>query len=270
MLWRYIPAQWWQSWGPLVTTSSIAIALLILGDRVQFSVVRGLRSTVLYPASAIDATFRDLWEVRRENERLRLELAETRMTVQQLSEFSSENERLAQLLDFQSAHTETLLATRVVGRGRDGVRDWSYLTVRARIPDSMQSREIVAITPEGLVGQVVERSLGFIVVRSLASPRSAIHVVDQRSRVAGVVRSEGDVGSRLRMDHVPVQEDVQVGDTLVTSGQGVIYPRGIPVGRVVRVESRGDELIKRVWIEPFVQFSRLEEIFLTPGEVLPE
>jgi len=266
MLWRYIPAQWWQSWGPLVTTSFIAIALLILGDRVQLSVVRGLRSTVLYPASAVDATLRDVWEVRGENERMRLELAQLRTGLHRMSRLEGENDRLSRLLGFVPARPGTLIAARVVGRSGDGSRQWNYLTVRATVPEALADREIVAVTPQGLVGQVIERSLGFLTIRSLAATRSAVHVVDARSRVSGVVRSEGGVGSWMRLDHVPAQEDVTRGDTLVTSGQGTIYPPGIPVGRVVRAEVREDDLVKQVWVEPFVPFARLEEVFLTPGQ----
>jgi rod shape-determining protein MreC len=64
---------------------------------------------------------------------------------------------------------------------------------------------------------------------------------------------------------VPAQEDVAPGDTLVTSGFGITYPSGIPVAEVVEVETSGDGLVKLVRVEPFVRFSRLEELYLAPG-----
>jgi rod shape-determining protein MreC len=265
MLWRFLPAHWWPRWGALVSTVAISVALLTIGDRAQFAVVRGLRSTILYPASLVDSTFRELWSIRQENDLLRRELAETRVRLDRLVELETENERLAALLEFRAATSDTLVPGRVVGRGRDAGGDWNYLSVRADLPD-WKGRSLVAVTPRGLVGQVVEQSLGFALVRSLASSRSAVHVIDSRSRVAGVVRSEGGVGSLLRMDHVPAQEDVAPGDTIVTSGQGTIYPRGIPVGTVVRVDAPEDALIKRVWVDPFVRFARLEEVALMPGQ----
>lgn len=266
MLWRFLPAHWWQRWGPLVSTSLLSLALLLIGDRVQLAVVRGMRSTVLYPASLVDSTLRELWTVRGENGVLRRELAEARARLDRLHELEAENDRLADLLALTSTVTDTLLPARVVGRGRDPEGDWNYLTVRADIPKALNGRPFVALTPRGLVGQVVEHSLGFALVRSLASSRSAVHVIDSRSRVAGVVRSEGGVGSLLRMDHVPAQEDVAPGDTIVTSGQGTIYPEGLPVGRVLRVDAPEDALIKRVWVVPFVRFARLEEVALMPGQ----
>jgi len=266
MLWRFVPAGWWQSFGPLTTTVFLSLALLVTGDRIQLTLVRGLRASVLYPAGAIDASMKELLDVRAENERLQAELAEARMEANTLREAAVENARLTRLLQLASVHPDTLIAGRVVGRGQDDSRDWNYLTVRVSIPDELGDRSLVAVTPEGLVGLVIEDALGFATVRTLASARSAVHVLDRRSRVAGVVRSEGGTGSLLRVDHVPAQEDVVPGDTLVTSGHGQHFPRGIPVGLVARVEPAADELVKRVWAEPFVRFARLEELFLTPGK----
>ncbi len=266
MIWRFIPAHWWQSWGPLATTTFLSILFLSLGDTVQLSLVRGIRASILYPAGAVDATLKDLWEVRAENEELRRALADAEQDIARLVEASAENERLTALLGFRAQRSDTLIAARVVGRGQDVNRDWNYLTLRVSLPDSLASRSLVALTPDGLVGHVVERGLGFALVRSLASSRSAVHVLTRRSRVAGVVRSEGPGGRRLRLDHVPTQEDVAPGDTLVTSGLGTIFPKGIPVGTVTRVEPSDNELIRRVWVDPFVEFSRLEEVFLTPGQ----
>jgi rod shape-determining protein MreC len=266
MLWRFVPAGWWQSFGPLTITVFLSLVLLATGDRFQLTLVRGLRASVLYPAGAIDASLKDLLDVRAENERLRRELALARMDANSLREAAAENTRLTRLLQLETVHPETLIAGRVVGRGQDASRDWNYLTVRTSIPKEMDANSLIAVTPEGLVGLVIERALGFVTVRTLASAKSAVHVLDRRSRVAGVVRSEGGTGSLLRVDHVPAQEDVIPGDTLVTSGHGTHFPRGIPVGVVARVEPAVDDLVKRVWAEPFVRFTRLEEVFLTPGK----
>ncbi len=265
MLWWLPPADWWRSWGPLVATSLISIALLLAGDVVQFPVVRGLRNSILYPASVIDSHLKELWEIRGEYERLRLELARVSARNETLQELLLEGTRLRELLDRPLDAADPIVPAKVVGRGRDGSRDWSYLTVRVSLPDSLRDRPLVAVLPEGLVGRVVEYELGFAMVLSLASAQSAVHVVDQRSRVQGVVRSEGGVGSLMRMDHVPAQEDVAPGDTLITSAHSAFFPAGIPVGRVTRVEVPQDQLLKKVWVEPFVRYSRLEELFLRPG-----
>jgi rod shape-determining protein MreC len=265
MLKRLVPARWWNTWGPLATTTTLSILLLSVGDSVQIPLVRGLRSTILFPFSILDTTVRDLWKVREENSVLRAELAQARLELGYLKEVARENERVTRLIGIRGTAVDSLYAGRVVGRSRGVTRDWNYLTVHADLPPEDASRRLVILTPEGLVGSVVEHAFGFLTVRSLASPKSAVHVVDLRSRVAGVVRADVQGGTLLRLEHVPVQEDVVPGDTLITSGQGFTFPRGIPVGRVARVEPSEDDLIKEIWVEPFVKFSRLEEVFVTAG-----
>jgi len=265
MLKRLVPARWWNSWGPLTTTVCASILLLSAGDSVQLPIVRGLRSTILFPFSIVDTTVRELWKVHDENSALRADLAEARLELGHLREVARENERAVRLLGFRETAVERLFAGRVVGRSRGASRDWNYLTVHVDAPIDDDPRSLVALTPDGLVGAVVEHAFGFLTVRSLASTKSAVHVVDLRSRVAGVVRPDARGGTLLRLEHVPVQEDVVPGDTLVTSGQGFTFPRGIPVGLVARVEPSEDDLIKQIWVEPFVKLSRLEEVFVTFG-----
>lgn len=266
MLWRFFPVQWWKAWGAIVSASAISLLLLVSGDNWQLAIVRGLRNTILYPVSAMDTVAQDMWRVRGENERLRLELAKARLAASRLKEVRLENDRLAAMLAFRAERDDLLIAAKVVGRGQHPTRDWSYLSIQAELPAGLEEREIVAIAPDGLVGRLVEREFGSLIVRTLASPRSAVHVLSRRTRVSGVVRSSGGVGSLFRVEHVPSQAELAPGDTLVTSGQGQVFPPGIPVGSVVQIARPPDELIMDVWMTPFVDFSRLEEVFLSPGK----
>ena len=87
---------------------------------------------------------------------------------------------------------------------------------------------------------------------------------DQRCGVIGILRStRGD----LLLDRVDAVEDVLVGDPLVTSGLGGVYPRGIPVGVVTRVENSLDGLFKRVEVRPYVDLGGLQEVFVVRRQV---
>jgi len=164
MLWWLPPVDWWRSWGPLVATSLISIALLVAGDAVQLPVVWGLRNSVLYPASLVDNRFKELWDLRAENERLRLALAQTSARAERLDERVREQSRVADLLARHPDVSDSLVLGKVVGRGRDGAQDWSYFTVRASLGESDPDLSLVAVVPEGLVGLVVERRMGFAMV----------------------------------------------------------------------------------------------------------
>jgi rod shape-determining protein MreC len=71
------------------------------------------------------------------------------------------------------------------------------------------------------------------------------------------------------MDYVPRQEEVQEGDLVVTAGIDGVYPRGIAIGRVVRLEA-GTDLFHRILIAPAVELDALDHAYVLLGEKLPE
>ena len=97
-------------------------------------------------------------------------------------------------------------------------------------------------------------------VETLASPEVAVSCRDQRSGIVGILRWV--CGSQFGLDRVDAVEDVLVGDPLVTSGMGGIYPRGVPVGVVTRVENSLDGLFKQVEVRPYVDLNGLQDVFV--------
>jgi len=80
----------------------------------------------------------------------------------------------------------------------------------------------------------------------------------QRTRVTGIV--VGNLGAGLRVRYLPLLADVVVGDEVVTSGMGGIFPKGIPVGRVTAVERTSGALFQEAVLQPKVDLGRLEEV----------
>ncbi len=119
---------------------------------------------------------------------------------------------------------------------------------------------MVAMTDEGVVGRLLSVSDHTARLIFLSDPNCRVAVVTERSRVMGVVAGTG--GNRGEMLYVSADEDVQEGDRLLTSGQGGVFPKGLPVGRVARVERSPNGISLAIQVEPFVKFSRLEEILL--------
>ena len=80
----------------------------------------------------------------------------------------------------------------------------------------------------------------------------------ERSRIHGILRWSG--GEYCLLDYVPARSDVQVGDVIVTSGHGGIYPRGLRLGVVVEIAEDVTSILKTVFVKPSVDFSRVEEV----------
>jgi rod shape-determining protein MreC len=115
------------------------------------------------------------------------------------------------------------------------------------------------ISSDGLVGRVVLTTANVSKVQLLLDPDASAGVMFERTRRQGVARGKGS--SNLAIAFVPVTADVVVGDRVFTAGIDGIYPPGIPVGRVTRVE-KGKDLFTAVTCPPSADFTSLEELIV--------
>jgi rod shape-determining protein MreC len=103
------------------------------------------------------------------------------------------------------------------------------------------------------------------VVQVLTDPASTVggHVL--RTRTPGIV--EGEARGTLRLKYMARDgSGLQVGDVVVTSGQGGLFPRGIPIGRIRSIEDRGSALFSYAALTPVVDFARVDEVLLITGD----
>jgi rod shape-determining protein MreC len=107
---------------------------------------------------------------------------------------------------------------------------------------------------------VVEVTPASAKVQLLTDPVSAVGGLVQRTRVTGIV--SGNLGAGARVRYLPLLADVVVGDEVVTSGMGGVFPKGIPVGRITAVERRSGALFQEASLQPLVDLGRLEEVMI--------
>jgi rod shape-determining protein MreC len=122
------------------------------------------------------------------------------------------------------------------------------------------------ILSDGVVGYVVAVSSEYAKVLLIIDRNSSMDALIQRSRERCMV--EGMNQHTLKLNYVLRQTDVEVGDKVISSGFDGIYPKGLPIGRVSKIVHETPGLFKEIEIEPFVDFTKLEEvlIILTPLE----
>ncbi len=208
------------------------------------------------------STYLDWKNVRAENHRLRDEVERLRVDGLSVQEAMQENRRLRRLLDLREQLPLDTQAAEVIAREWGGwVRS---ITVNRGRADKV-ARMTAVISPDGLIGRVVDVRAGASVVQVLTDPASTVggHVV--RTRTPGIV--EGDPKGSVRFKYMARDgSDIQVGDLIVTSGQGGVFPRGIPIGRVRSIEDRGSALFHYAILTPAVDFARIDEVLLLRGE----
>ena len=205
-------------------------------------------------------TVYEIATVHRQNQMLRNEVEQLRELNLEAGEYAAENVRLRALLDYKQAATQfDLTAARVIGR--DSATWTSMITVnRGQIDGIMKNMPVV--TGKGLVGRITEVGIDSAKVQLILDPRSSVGVLVQRaeSRVAGIVKGDLENFATPRMVNMPKTADIKEGDTIITSGYGGVFPKGIVIGKVAAVKNEPGGLLVYGVIEPSVDFQKLEDV----------
>jgi len=207
-----------------------------------------------------------LRNARTENARLQKELDDLRMRNRELESQAAEGQRLASLLNFRNAHPEaSMLAAEVIGASADPTSHTLFINRGER--DHVR-RNLAVITPEGIVGKIVEVFPTSSQVLLINDRDSGVGALFAGTRTHGVVKGSGDPNPR--MDYIVNDEKVQVGDKILTSGEDHIFPKDLPVGKVESTKASAPFQV--ISIAPAARLDRLEDvlILLTLQELTPK
>ena len=198
---------------------------------------------------ALQNTTKESEQIRRENDALKLQLA-------QLQGKAAEADRLAALLNFrQSQANVPMIGARVIGTGAGT----ASLTIQLDRGERDGIRKNMGvITPDGVVGKVVESYPNASQVLLLTDKESGVGAMLADSRVQGPVGGQGE--PLLVMKYVPNDDTVNLGDRVITSGMDRIFPRDLPVGTVAEIKS-GNQF-KQIRVKPAANLERLEEVLV--------
>ncbi len=199
----------------------------------------------------------DLRGVRQQNLELRAELLRQRAAQLDLHELQSENERLRRLANHTDAAPEMrLLGATVISFGADS----RFRTIRIGrgAMDGLRAGMPV-ISPDGVVGRLLNVYETVSDVLLITDPSSAVAVLSQRTRARATARGVS-AADRLRLDYVIKSDDLEESDILVTAPSGGLFPKGLRIGRATRVNEAAHGLFKAAELVPFVDFGRLEEV----------
>lgn len=258
----------------------LTLCVLLLGlltvqarspDRRQIGPIGSVVLTVLAPiqtgmaraARAASDTWQRYLEIGRlrvENARLRRQVEDLSRQVSLLREEALASRRLEQLLGIRQVAPGRTIAARVLAR--DPARWFSTLLIDRGSRDGIRRNDPV-ISADGVVGRVVEVTPTASRVLLISDSRSAVGVILQRSRDAGVVEGKG--GATLQLNYLSRETPVRVGDVVVTSGLGGVFPRGLVMGRVARIIREEGALMQEAVLDPAAPLDRLEELLVIVG-----
>jgi rod shape-determining protein MreC len=224
-------------------------------------------SPLLSTVGGVASEIADVWhnyaglrKAQQENESLRQEVARLRLEVHRLHEAARTGERLQRLIQFQQSLPANSLVARVIGRDASGWFQTIMIDKGQR--DGVRSNATI-MTLDGLVGRVIKLGPISAQVQLITDERSgagALIGVLGESRALGVV--EGKNEALCKMRYVPGRVPVTPGEIVYTSGQDGIYPKGVPIGRVVAV-AKGSAMVSHdITVEPLARLSKLEEVLV--------
>ncbi|OHB32306.1 MAG: rod shape-determining protein MreC [Desulfuromonadaceae bacterium GWC2_58_13] len=199
-----------------------------------------------------------LWlvDTRKENDRLLEENRHLAAELSRLREVRLTNERLQKLLDFREQQALSALPAQVV---TEDATSWFRTVMIDKGRDDGVREGMPVVVAEGVAGRIIRVAARQSRVLLITDASSAIATLVQRNRTRGVCRGRGDT---LNFDFALREKDIEVGDLIITSGNGGVFPKGLPVGTVVRVEREEYGLFQVVEVMPTVDFSRLEEVLV--------
>ncbi|MEG2173251.1 MAG: rod shape-determining protein MreC [Desulfovibrionaceae bacterium] len=227
---------------------------------------------VLKPVTLFRSTVENFWDkyfdlvsVREENERLKTDIIAIHAQIVQAGEDRAEAERLRKLLSMPPDEQWRSVGARVLA-GRMGPNSvLETVTInRGYLAGGLPGTPLA--TELGLVGRVLRASATTATALLLTDPGSRIAVLSQNTRAPGVLSGRG-ARHPLEMRFVARNSEVETGELLVTSGLDGVYPKGIPVARVVSVAPSDYSQFMSVLASPLVDVDRLEEVLLLERSV---
>ncbi|MFQ3534759.1 MAG: rod shape-determining protein MreC [Aggregatilineales bacterium] len=232
---------------PLESVASVPLSLLQ-------QAVNGLTRQV----SQVFSTLADLQDLRRRNTELERALINFQAELVELRELRADYQRLAALQNYRGTNTDKqFLAATVIGRDTTGL-------LRSIIIDR-GSRDGVrvgmpVVTELGLVGRIYRVGATSAQVQLVTDTNSFVNARLQLTRAEGAV--QGTAAGGLRMLYIPLADDVRDGDSVVTSGIGGKFPRGIVIGQVISSRLDESKLFKEAQVRSLIDFNRLEIVLI--------
>lgn len=208
-------------------------------------------------------SFRLAGSLKKQNQELRIEMAQLRRQVVRLQGVEEDLKRLTSLSgsSYQRFGSAEFFVADVVFLD---TASWLQ-TLVLYTGDRRSTTNQPVVTDRGLVGRIIVATPEYAKVLLLTDRSASASAMILRTRRRGVLHGNGD---SLILDNIPKLSDVRIGDEVVTAGLDGIFPRGIPLGTVASVEP-GSGLFDRILLTPAIDLSLLDQVFVLTEETLP-
>lgn len=200
--------------------------------------------------------------VRKENRKLKKRVVDLEAINERFREIEMENQRLKGLLDFRNTLPIAIISAQIIGK--DATSWFQSMLLDKGTKDGVRVNYPVVI-PEGLVGKVVKATFSTALVELITDKNSRVSAMIQKNRAKAILC--GQSSPICTLEYLDRDADVQIGDYVISSGMGGIFPKGLMLGVVSKLEKKSYGLFQYAEVTPRVQFSMLEEVLILKTEV---
>ncbi len=198
-------------------------------------------------------------DIDKQNLELKSELAELESQLLQYEELEKENQRLRELLNVKDTLGDLpYITARVIAQAPGSWLDEFIINVGAE--DGIE-KDMIVLTDDGIMGKITSVGDTHSRVITLMNSSGGIACFVERSRETGVVKVDKnkDGSARLVIDYMENEADIVPGDTIITSGMGGVYPKGLIIGTVSEVSNNGNSE-RTIVVDSEVDFEHIEEV----------
>jgi rod shape-determining protein MreC len=235
---------------------------------IGLSIFSGIRGTIYEVSSFVGRTVlsvKELADLRKEHAELLRQLERYEELERSSAEIYQENMRLREQLSFSQTLRYKRIPAQISGRDPDNL--FSAIVVNKGTFSGVTNNMAVVAWQNGtqaLVGKVIHTGVLESLVMPVFDNNSLVSCRLSVSRYEGIVEGQGNADNPLLMRFVPkrARDEINIGDIVISSGMGGIFPSGINIGRISRVFAPEYETTLELEVVPMIDFSRLEYVFL--------
>lgn len=201
--------------------------------------------------------------VKKENEELTAKNAELENKLIEYERMKDENTRLREMFDYSQTNANyDYLGCNIIGYSGGNISNGYIIDKGTK--DGVE-KDMVVITPAGLVGKVTKASSSFAIVQTILNENIAVAaMVESTDETTGILQGITDSKNKnlTELSNIPIESAIKEGDKILTSGLGEMYPKEIRIGEVISLEVDNVGIMKRAVVKPYVDFNKLEELFV--------